>query len=50
MKRATAAMAVNTDRNDARAIAHAMRVGWFTAVHIKTAEVRIPVNVISHSG
>jgi transposase len=38
MKGATAAMAVKTDRNDARAIGHAMRVGWFTAVHVKTAE------------
>lgn len=38
MKGATAAMAVKTDRNDARAIAQAMRVGWFTAVHVKTAE------------
>jgi transposase len=38
MKGATAAMAVKTDRNDARAIAHAMRVGWFTIVHVKTAE------------
>jgi transposase len=38
MKGATAAMAIKTDRNDARAIAHAMRVGWFTAVHVKTAE------------
>jgi transposase len=38
MKGATAAMAVKTDRNDARAIAHAMRVGWFTTVHVKTAE------------
>jgi transposase len=38
MKGATAAMAVKTDRNDARAIAHAMRVGWFTAVHVKTTE------------
>jgi transposase len=37
MKGATAAMAVKTDRNDARAIAQAMRVGWFTAVHLKTA-------------
>jgi transposase len=37
MKGATAAMAVETDRNDARAIAQAMRVGWFTAV-VKTAE------------
>jgi transposase len=31
-------MAVKTDRNDARAIAHAMRVGWFTTVHVKSAE------------
>src|SRR5262249_28185513 len=38
MKGATAAMAEKTDRNDARAIAHAMRLGWFTAVHVKTAE------------
>ena len=38
MKGATAAMAVKTDRNDARAIPQAMRVGWFTAVHLKTAE------------
>ncbi len=34
---ATAAMAVKTDRNDARAIAQAIRVGWYTAVHVKTA-------------
>ncbi len=38
MKGATAAMAVKTGRNDARAIAHAMRVGWFTAVHVKMVE------------
>jgi transposase len=38
MKGATAAMAIKTDRNDARAIAQAMRVGWFTTVHVKTAE------------
>ena len=38
MKGATAAMAVKTDRNDARAIAQAMRVGWFTAVHVKITE------------
>jgi transposase len=29
-------MAVKTDRNDARAIAQAIRVGWYTAVHVKT--------------
>jgi transposase len=38
MKGATAVMAVKTDRNDARAIAQAMRVGWYTPVHVKTAE------------
>ena len=38
MKGATAVMAVKTDRNDARAIAQAMAVGWFTAVHVKTVE------------
>ena len=38
MKGATAVMAVKTDRNDARAIAQAIRVGWYTAVHVKTAE------------
>jgi transposase len=38
MKGATAAMAVKTDRNDARAIAQAMRVGWFTIVHVKSAQ------------
>ena len=38
MKGATAAMAVKTDRNDARAIAQAIRVGWFTAVHVKSAD------------
>ena len=38
MKGATAVMAVKTDRNDARAIAQAMRVGWFTVVHVKTTE------------
>lgn len=38
MKGAVAAMAVKTDRNDARAIAQAIRVGWYTVVHVKTAE------------
>jgi transposase len=40
----TRTMPVKTDRNDARAIAHAMRVGWFTPVHIKSTvsqEVRM---------
>jgi transposase len=34
MEGATAAMAVKS----ARAIAQAIRVGWFTAVHVKTTE------------
>ena len=38
MKSATAVMAVKTDRNDARAIAQAIRVGWYTAVHVKTTD------------
>jgi transposase len=32
----TKTMPVKTDRNDARAIAQSMRVGWFTTVHIKS--------------
>jgi transposase len=44
MRGATLLMAVKTDRVDARAIAHAMRVGWYTAVHMKSVasqEVRL---------
>jgi transposase len=37
MRGATLVMAVKTDRVDARAIAHAVRVGWYTAVHVKSA-------------
>jgi transposase len=40
MKGATAAMAVKTDRNDARAIAQAMRVGWFSSRVVLENEVR----------
>jgi transposase len=36
MRGATLLMAVKTDRVDARAIAHAMRVGWYTVVHVKS--------------
>jgi transposase len=36
MRSATLLMAVKTDRIDARAIAQAMRVGWYTAVHVKS--------------
>ncbi len=39
MKALLTAQQINkTDRNDARAIAQAMRVGWFTVVHVKTTE------------
>lgn len=34
----TKTMPVKTDRNDARAIAQVMRVGWFNIVHIKGAQ------------
>ena len=34
MRSATQLMAVKTDRVDARAIAQAMRGGWYTAVHV----------------
>lgn len=32
----TKTMPVKTDRNDARAIAQVMRVGWYSAVHVKS--------------
>ncbi len=32
----TKTMPIKTDRNDARAIAQAMRVGWFSPVHVKS--------------
>jgi transposase len=32
----TKTMPVKTDRNDARAIAQVMRVGWYSVVHIKS--------------
>lgn len=35
-KAAFAAMTMKTDRNDARGIAHLMRLGWFKPVHAKT--------------
>jgi transposase len=34
----TKTMPVKTDRNDARAIAQVMRVGWYTIVHVKSGE------------
>jgi transposase len=43
----TKTMPVKTDRNDARAIAQVMRVGWYTVVHIKgdlSQELRMLLN------
>ena len=34
-------MPVKTDRNDARSIAMAMRVGWYSEVHIKSKESQV---------
>jgi transposase len=34
------AMSVKTDRNDARAIAQLMRLGWFRPVHCKSVEAQ----------
>ena len=43
----TKTMPVKTDRNDARAIAQSIRVGWFTPVHVKSdtsQEMRMLLN------
>jgi transposase len=43
----TKTMPIKTDRNDARAIAQVMRVGWYTVVHIKSGpsqELRMLLN------
>jgi len=37
----TKIMPVKTDRNDARSIAMAMRVGWYSEVHIKSKEAQV---------
>lgn len=38
MQKALLAQRNKTDRNDARGIAHMMRMGWFRAVHVKSPE------------
>jgi len=40
VKAALSAMAVKTDRNDARGIAQLMRMGWFRPVHAKSASAQ----------
>ncbi|WP_137157437.1 IS110 family transposase [Rhizobium sp. FKL33] len=38
LRAVTKTMAIKNDRNDARAIASCMRVGWFSIVHVKSDE------------
>lgn len=40
MRQSLSAMRNKTDRNDARGIAHMMRLGWFRAVHVKDIETQ----------
>jgi transposase len=47
LKAAIGAMRVKTDRNDARAIAQVMRVGWYRAVHVKTPEAQEQVALVT---
>jgi transposase len=36
LRAVTKTMPIKNDRNDARAIAHCMRVGWYSMVHVKS--------------
>ena len=36
LRAVTKTMPIKNDRNDARAIAHCMRVGWYSVVHVKS--------------
>ena len=36
LRAVTKTMRIKNDRNDARAIAHCMRVGWYSVVHVKS--------------
>jgi transposase len=47
LKAALGAMRVKSDRNDARAIAQVMRVGWYRAVHVKTPEAQEQVALVT---
>lgn len=38
--KALSAMTVKTDRNDARGLAHLLRMGWFRPVHVKSISAR----------
>jgi transposase len=38
--KALSAMTIKTDRNDARGLAHLLRMGWFRPVHVKAVTAR----------
>jgi transposase len=38
--KALSAMTIKTDRNDARGLAHLLRMGWFSPVHVKAVSAR----------
>jgi len=40
IRAALSSMTVKTDRNDARGMAHLLRMGWFRPVHLKSLEAR----------
>jgi transposase len=40
VRAALSSMTVKTDRNDARGMAHLLRMGWFRPVHVKTMNAR----------
>ena len=40
VRAALSAMTVKTDRNDARGMAHLLRMGWFRPVHVKSMDAR----------
>jgi transposase len=39
-RKALSAMTVKTDRNDARGLAHLLRMGWFRPLHVKAVSAR----------
>lgn len=40
VRAALSSMTVKTDRNDARGMAHLLRMGWFRPVHVKSMDAR----------
>lgn len=48
MRAAIRAQASKIDRNDARRIAHMMRLGWYKPVHVKSVESQRPRVLLSN--